>query len=206
MKPLLLVGGGGHCRSCIDAVESAGVYRINGLIERKESGLSEVLGYPVVGSDDDLPALVGRFRNAVVAVGQVKTALPRVRAWEQLVASGATIPVIVSALAHVSRYAEVGDGTVVLHRAIVNAGATVGHNCIVNSFALVEHDAVIGDHCHVATGAILNGGVHVGDGSFIGSGVVVREGVRIGQRVVISAGQVVFKDVPSDVVIRADQQ
>ena len=204
MRALLLIGGGGHCRSCIDVIETGGAFGVSGVVLPPGSRATEVLGYPVLGTDDDLQELISRLGNALVAIGQVKSPEPRVRAWESLVAYGATIPTVVSPLAHVSRHADVGVGTIVMHRGVVNARGIVGRNCIINSFALVEHDVVVGDHCHVATGAILNGGVHVGDGSFVGSGAVVREGVRIGQRVVIGAGQVVLRDVPSDMVIRAD--
>ena len=36
MKKLILVGAGGHCKSCIDIVEKTGEYNIVGLIDLKE--------------------------------------------------------------------------------------------------------------------------------------------------------------------------
>jgi len=32
MKSLLLIGGGGHCRSCIDFIEEEGKYQIAGIV------------------------------------------------------------------------------------------------------------------------------------------------------------------------------
>ena len=36
MKDLILLGAGGHAKSCIDAVEAGGVYHIVGLIDAPE--------------------------------------------------------------------------------------------------------------------------------------------------------------------------
>jgi len=192
---LVLIGGGGHCKAAIDVIESAGL-AIAGVLERPEAELTEVMGYPVLGSDNDLLALVADGHAALVTIGQIKSADPRIRAYDAARAAGADMPCVVSARAHVSRHAEVGQGTLVMHGAVVNAAARVGCNVIVNSLALVEHDAQVGDHCHVSTGARVNGNVTVGAGCFIGSGAVLKNGIRIGAGSVIGAGVVVLDNIP----------
>ena len=72
-----------------------------------------------------------------------------------------------------------GEGTIILHGAIINANVKVGKNCIINSKALIEHDSIIGDNCHISTGTIINGGVKVGDGTFIGSGSITKQSITI---------------------------
>jgi sugar O-acyltransferase (sialic acid O-acetyltransferase NeuD family) len=196
MKSILLIGGGGHCRSCIDVVETENAYAIAGLVLPSGESSSSVFGYPVVGHDEDLPRLVADTPCALIAVGQLKSAAARMHLYELLKKSGAFLPVIVSPKAHVSSRAAVGEGTIVIHAAVVNAGASIGENCIVNTQALVEHDVLIEAHCHISTGARLNGGVVVRQGAFIGSGAVLREGIEIGEGAVIGAGQVVLKSVP----------
>ena len=52
---------------------------------------------------------------------------------------------------HVSKYAQIEEGSVVMHQAVVNADASIGRGCIINTFANVEHDAKIGDYCHIST-------------------------------------------------------
>jgi sugar O-acyltransferase (sialic acid O-acetyltransferase NeuD family) len=191
---LLLVGAGGHARACIDVVEQEARYAVAGLVGLASEVGSKVCGYPVLGTDDDLPQLMERHRLALISIGQIKTAELRERVFALVERKGGVPSPIVSPRAYVSRYAQVGAGTIIMHGAIVNAGARVGRNCIINSLALVEHDTVIGDHCHVATSAALNSGVHVGDGSFIGSGATVRQSTRIGARCVIGMGQTVLRD------------
>ncbi len=202
MKPLLLIGGGGHCRSCIDVIEAHGQYTVAGIVDLKETDAEDCLGYPWLGSDDDLPDLLKKYPWALISVGQVKSPDTRIALYEKLQALGADFPVIISPRAYVSRHALVLPGTIVMHGAIINAGANVGANCIINSQALVEHDSVVAAHCHISTGAKLNGDVHVDSGSFIGSGAVVHHGVRIASRCVVGAGAIVVKNLPEGTIFR----
>jgi len=193
-RPIILVGAGGHAVSCIDVVEEQGEFRIAGLVASSDEVGSEVLGYAVIGDNDSLREIFSSTASALVAVGQIKTAAPRVRLFEQLQGIGYHLPVMVSPRAYVSRHARVGAGTVVMHGAVVNANAIIGSNCIINSHALIEHDASIGDHCHVSTAAVVNGGVHVGERTFLGSCSVVREGASIGDEAFVAMGQRVVGD------------
>lgn len=188
-KPdLILVGAGGHAHACIDVIEQCGQYQIAGLISNKENLYSQHLNYPIIGVDSDLPVLIKSYRYAFVAVGQIESPDPRIRLYHLLLQLGFKLPSVVSPLAHVSRHAIIGLGTIVMHGAVVNAGARVGNNCILNTRALVEHDAIVGDHCHISTGAILNGNVFVGEGSYVGSSSVIKEGVTMGRGCLVGMG------------------
>ena len=192
--PILLVGAGGHARACIDVIEMEGRFVVAGLTGLSEEIGTKILGYSVLGTDNDLPKLLRDCTHALVTVGQIKTPELRIRLFTELERKKYTLPAIVSPRAYVSRHSTLGAGTIVMHGAIVNAGAVVGRNCIINSQALVEHDAVIADHCHVATAAAINSGVSVGQGTFVGSNACVRQGARIGERCVIGMGQRVLGD------------
>lgn len=188
-KPrIILIGAGGHCRSCIDVIEQEGRFIIAGVVDRPDSGMVSAAGYPVLGEDSDLPGLRKQYAFALVAVGQIKSASVRIQLFERLKSLGFELPVILSPRAYVSKYAQVGAGTIVMHDALINTGASVGENCIINSKALIEHDAAVGSHCHISTGAIVNGGVHVGSGTFFGSNAVSVHGVSIPEGSFISAG------------------
>lgn len=194
-KPqILLIGAGGHARACIDVIEQEDRFTVAGLLGLPEEVGASVLGYPVLGTDQELPSLASKFGNALVTVGQIKTPDRRIQLFTVLADTGCTLPSIVSPRGYVSKHATVGAGTIVMHGAVANAGAVVGRNCILNSQSLVEHDAVIGDHCHIATSAAVNAGVRIGAGTFVGSGSTVRQGVAIGERCVIGMGQRVLTD------------
>ena len=192
--PILLLGAGGHARACIDVIEQEGRFAVAALLGLPDEAGTQVLGYPVLGTDADLPAMLGNYARALIAVGHIKTPEPRMRLFELLQRSNCELPAIVSPRAYVSPRATVGAGSIVMHGAVVNAGAVVGRNCIINSQALVEHDSVIADHCHIATSAAINSGVHIGAGTFIGSNSSVRQCVNIGERCLIGMGQRVLAD------------
>ena len=189
MKSLLLIGCGGHARSLIELIESGEEWQIHGLVGLKHQVGSSVFGYSVIGSDEDLPAIVEECSAAVLAIGQLVDPAPRERLAAHLGQLGFQFPTLISPHAAVSRHAQLGPGSTLGHGVIVNAGAVVGSHCILNSRALIEHDVQIGDHCHISTGVLVNGGVTVGSGSFIGSGVMLREGLHLPPLTVIGAGQ-----------------
>jgi len=201
MKSILLVGGGGHCQSCIDVIEEAKTFQIVGVVQPYASS-EPILGYPVIGSDADLPKLLSATKSALITVGQIKTPQVRIRLFELLKQLNAELPVVISSRAYCSKHSEIGEGSIVMHGAIVNARAKLGSNCILNSQALLEHDVKIDDHCHISTGSRVNGGVTIGKGSFVGSGAVIKEGVRLGENVIVGAGQVVLRDLPNGTVVK----
>ena len=188
-KPgLILIGAGGHARSCIDVIEQQGQYRIVGLVGLPDQRHTQQLGYAVIASDDALGELAKSYQYALITVGQIHSVEHRLRLYQQAAQCGFQLPVIISTTAHVSPHALIGAGSIVMHGAIVNAGVSVGNNCIINTRALIEHDTSVEDHCHISTGAILNGDVSVGTGTFIGSGSVIKEGVLVGKGCVIGMG------------------
>jgi sugar O-acyltransferase (sialic acid O-acetyltransferase NeuD family) len=202
MISVILIGGGGHSRSCIDVIECNDSISVRGVIVPESNWNTQVLGYPVLGNDDDLEKLIKYNPYAFVAVGQIKTPEPRIRIYENLKRLNAILPAIISSRSYVSRHSRIDEGTIVMHDALINAGVDIGSNCIINSNATIEHDVKIESHVHISTGALVNGGVIVRAGSFIGSGAILREGIDIGEGSVIGAGQVVLKSLPAGSYIR----
>ncbi len=196
MKPkIILVGGGGHCRSCIDVIEQEGRFDIGGIIDLPEKRHQQILGYPVIGTDSDLPHIAAKYDHFLITLGQIKSPDKRIALFEKIKSLGGNFSVIISPLAYVSKHATIEKGTIVMHKALVNARAAIGKNSIINTNALIEHDSVIRDHCHIATNAVINGGCTVGEGSFFGSTAMARECIDIGKRCVVGAGSKVIKNI-----------
>lgn len=187
-EPLVLIGGGGHCKACIDVIEATGEWNILGILDLAARMGEEVLGYRIIGTDDQIPQYAADDVCFLVCIGQIKTAEPRRRAYERVKSANGKFATIVSPLAYVSPSATVGDGTIVMHQALVNASAAIGDNVIINTLALVEHDAVVGSHCHVSTAAVVNGGAAIGAGSFIGSNAVIIQGTSVPDNDFVPAG------------------
>ena len=194
-ETIVLIGGGGHCASCIDVLESTGRWKIAGIVDPEFGKGSSILGYGIIGTDDDMPAFSALYGSALVTVGQIESAEIRDRLLQRARNAGFMLPVIVASTATVSRHARIGEGTIVMHHSFVNARAAIGSGCIINTGAIIEHDAEIYDLCHVSTGAVVNGGCLIGRGAFIGSRAVLRNNITICPEAVIGAGAVVVNDI-----------
>jgi len=191
MKNIILIGGGGHCKSVIDVIEQEGRFEIVGIVDKPELLGSNVLGYSVIGNDFDLDSLAKKYQYALITVGQIKSPSLRIKLFDLAVKAGFTLPNIISSNAYVSKHSSIGNGVVVMHNAIVNASASIGDNCIINSKALIEHDCLISKHCHISTNATINGGVTVESGCFIGSGTITKELITISENSFIKAGSLI---------------
>lgn len=192
---ILLVGGGGHCKACIDVIEAEDKFNIIGIVDKKEKSHQRVLGYEIIAYDSDLPKFVKERDNFLITIGQIKDPNRRRELFVFLKELKAEFPVVVAPSAYVSKHASVDEGTIVMHHAFINANADIGKNCIVNTAAIIEHDAKIGDHCHISTGSIINGECSIGSGSFIGSNSVIANNIFIAKYVIIGAGSVVVESI-----------
>lgn len=196
-EPIILIGGGGHCRSVIDVIESQGQYEIFGILDMPDKVGTKVLGYPIIGSDSEkeLKEFKAQCPNFLVTVGQVKSAQLRKKIFHRIKVAGGQLPIIISPKAHVSKHAKVEEGTVIHHFAMINANAKVGVNCIINSGALIEHDAVVGDHCHISTHGVINGAARVGEGAMVGSNACMLPMASLPENSMLAASSILTQAV-----------
>lgn len=193
-RPLILIGGGGHCKSVIEVAESAG-YEIKGILDMPDEVGKEVLpGHKVIGTDNEIPQYVEEC-DFVITVGFIKNPAIRIKLYNKVKAAGGRLATIIASTAHVSKYAELGEGTVIMHHAFVNAGAKIGDNCIINTFVNIEHDAVVGNQCHISTGTMVNGECKIGENCFVGSQSVCANCIEIASDIIVGAGSVVRKSI-----------
>mgnify|MGYP001008987240 FL=1 len=193
-RPLILIGGGGHCKSVIEVAESAG-YDIKGILDMPDEVGKEVLpGHKVIGTDDEIPQYVEEC-DFIITVGFIKNPALRIKLYNKVKAAGGRLATIIASTAHVSKYAELGEGTVIMHQVFVNAGAKIGDNCIINTFVNIEHDAEVGNQCHISTGTMVNGECKIGENCFIGSQSVCANCIEIASDIIVGAGSVVRKSI-----------
>lgn len=198
MRKLLLIGGGGHCKSVLDCVLTTGLYDDIGIIDKNPR--ASALGFSVIGSDDDLPRLREcGWTDAFITVGSIGNTDTRHRLYRILSEIGFTIPSIIDPTSVIAHDATICEGVFIGKRAVVNTNSKIGYCAIVNTAAILEHDCVIGDFTHISPGSVLCGQVTVGNGTHIGAGATVRQLIKIGNKAVIGIGSVVVKDIPDNV-------
>lgn len=189
-RRLYIFGSGGHGRVVAAAAQAAGWTYIE-FLDPLWPTLKHAGGWPVSGDGRDLMALDGQA--VIVAIGDNQR---RLELLDLLVEHGHEPIVLVHPAAWVAPDVDLGIGTFVGAKAVINCGATIGRGVIVNTSAVVEHDCSLAAGVHVSPGGILAGTVTVGDGAWVGAGAVVRQGQNIGKHAIIGAGAAVVCDVP----------
>jgi sugar O-acyltransferase (sialic acid O-acetyltransferase NeuD family) len=188
MQNLILLGGGGHCKSCIDVIEQENKYKIAGILDKKELLGQKILNYEFIGTDEDISKFIAEGYHFLITVGQIKTVTIRKKIFALLGNNTAYMATIISPRAYVSSYASIGKGSIIMHDALVNASANIGNNCIINTKVLIEHDVIIENFCHISTSAVINGGARVKEGTFFGSNAVSKEYITTKNEDFIHAG------------------
>ena len=63
MKKIILIGAGGHTKSCIDTIENAyQKLKIHGLIDKRKSD-KKLFNYKIIGSDKDLKSIKKKIQK-----------------------------------------------------------------------------------------------------------------------------------------------
>lgn len=195
MKRLAILGASGHGKVVADSAESSGWDKIV-FFDDAWPSLKANGAWGVVGDTAELLNHLVEYEGIVVAIGNNNTRLDK---HAELLSCGACMVSVVHPNSVVSKYADLGIGSVVMAGAIVNAGAKLGNCCIINTGATIDHDCLLGDSVHISPGAHLAGGVAIGACSWVGVGSNVRQLVQIGKQTVIGAGSVVVKNLPDSV-------
>jgi sugar O-acyltransferase (sialic acid O-acetyltransferase NeuD family) len=203
---IIVYGGGGHGKSLIDLLRALRTYRIVGVIDDSldPKGQHEIMGVPVLGSAQVLPALYAQgVRLAVNAVGGIGNIAIRIKVFERLVDAGFTCPAVVHPSAVVEPSAFLSAGVQIFPLAYVGSEARLGFGAIVNTGAIVSHDCQVGEYANLSPGAILAGEVQIGADTLVGMSSTVNLRTRIGNHARIGNGATIKADVPDNGVVRA---
>lgn len=195
-KKIVLIGGGGHCKSIIDAIQGFGEYNIVGIVDKEENIGKEIYGVDVIGKDEDLQLLYKKgIRYAFITVGSIGSVKIREILYKNAKKIGFEFPVIRDVSSIIAGKVVIEEGVFIGKGVIINSEVSIKANAIINTGAIIEHDCKIGAFAHIAPGATVCGGVSVGYSSHVGCNASVIQGVNIGENVLIGAGSVVVKDI-----------
>ena len=199
---VILVGGGGHGRMCLDVILTNAVLNVVGYIDDDPGS---ILDNTVIrlGGLDLLNTLYNKnLRQVILGIGFLNNMKKRWGLYRNILERGLKIPSIIHKRAIIEPSAKIGQGNQVFGGSIVGSNAVIGDNCIINSGAIVSHDCKISDNVHLTPGAILGGGVEIGKNTIIGMGASILLGVKIGDNVVVNNGTSIYKDVPDNTVVK----
>jgi sugar O-acyltransferase (sialic acid O-acetyltransferase NeuD family) len=194
-EQIILIGGGGHCKSCIDVIEQGQKFEIVGILDLSEKYGQKILGYKIIGNDEDIPKFAKQGFSFLISIGQIAYPKLRIKLFKIIKDNGGNLPVIISPYAYISRHSRIGKGVIIMHNAIINANVVIGENCIINNKALIEHDVEIESNVHISTNTTINGECKIGENCLIGSSSILNHTIKIASNTIIGSGAVVTKDI-----------
>lgn len=203
-REVLIYGAGGHAKTIIDLLRQTSQFHLAGIVADPPPGETNLLGVPILGASDVLPALYADgIRLIVNAVGGLQSTRVRIEIFERLAKLGYAFPAILHRTAVIEPSAAIAPGVQVFGLAFIGSASSVGFGAIINTGAIVSHDCVIGEYVHLAPGALLAGHVKVGTGALVGMGVTTHMNVTIGEWTRLGNGARIHGDVPPHTVVQA---
>lgn len=195
-KSILLIGGGGHCKSVLDTLISNGYYSDIAIIDTVDKVGNKILDVPIIGSDAELSELFKKgYKNAFITMGSIGDTSLRVKLFKLVESIGFNIPNIIDKTSTISRFVELKNGIFIGKNTIINAGSTIQKGSIINSGAIIEHDNIIGEYSHIAPGTTLSGDVSIGNNTHVGANSVIRQQINVGSNTMIGTGSNVISNI-----------
>lgn len=183
MRPLVIIGAGGHGRVIADIAKLCGYQEIVFLDDAQIEGVAgKVCDYTKYIQTSDF--VVGIGNNSI-----------REKIHQELSGSNAEIVTLIHPKAVVAEQVQLGRGTTVMAGAVINVGTVVGDGVVINTNSSIDHDCLIGDFCHVSVGASLCGTVRIGRQTMISAGATVIHNVTVCDNCMIGAGAVVIRNI-----------
>ncbi len=200
MNDLIIVGASGLGREIADWIED-----IN-----EVTPTWNLLGY----LDDNLDALNG-YPSDYKVIGKISEWEPKPNQWfvcglafpdvkrhcvELLKSKGAHFATIIHPTAIISKFSEIGEGTVITQRSGLNTNTKVG-KFVTLLESRMGHDSSIGDFSTLSGDCNINGHVSIGEDVYVSCGVSIAPSKKIGDGVKIGIGSIVISNVKPGVTV-----
>lgn len=194
MKPLVIIGAGGHARVLLDIALICD-YEILGFTLPEKSEVRDCFGYPVIGTDDEVLKSSSKDFLLVNALGSIGSLERRYEVFRRFHQKGFCFATLIHPSATVAHGVNLGEGVQIMAGSVIQPGCSIGVDSIVNTGCLIDHDCRIGNHVHLAPGVTISGSVGVGDCTHVGTAASVIQGVNIGEWSLVGAGSLVLRDI-----------
>lgn len=187
MNKISIIGASGHAKVIIDIIEENG--GVVGEVYDQDVLKKEILGKKIRHNLNVLP------KASVIAIGDnfIRKKIASSNFFD--------LQALIHPKSSISKYSEIGTGTVVMSGVSVNAGSSVGNFCILNTNCSIDHDCKISDFVHISPNVALAGNVEIGECTHVGIGASIIQGIKIGRNCIIGAGAVIIRDVQDGMTI-----
>ena len=188
MRPLVIIGGGGHAAVLAETARAAG-FAIAGYTapEASQRNIGPYLGHDTGLGSRYAPAQI----DLVIGIGSIAPTQQRGDLYRTFIERGYSFATVIHPSATIAGSAKIGRGVQVMAGCILQTNVVIADNVIINTRASIDHDSVVGAHAHIAPGAILCGGVTVGECAHVGPGAVLIQNCSVPYKGFVRAGEVV---------------
>jgi len=197
-KKIAVYGASGFGREVASLIQSNDNYDVPCFID-DDTSMQQVCvnGIPVMNFE----TACSRFCNFSIAGG---IGNPKIREFlmKKVVAAGLEVETITHPCVEMSKWIEIGTGTIICAGSILTTNILLGKYVQINLSCTIGHDVIMGDYTTLAPGVHVSGWVHFGKRVYVGTGAVIINGTKenpivINDDAVIGAGACVTKSVPA---------
>ena len=198
MKDIVIIGAGGFGREVkwlIDEInEVSKQWNFLGFIDDNMERGTKINDSIVIG---DLKWLNKQSVNVICAIADP---IVKKRVLDQLTESNNIYPILIHPDVRMSRFVDIGEGSIICSGCILTVNIKVGKHVIINLDSTIGHDAFIGDYSTILPSVNISGYVNIEEMVSVGTGAKIIQELRVGRNTIIGAGAIVTKDIPQNVV------
>lgn len=198
MKDIVIIGAGGFGREVQWLIEEintkANLWNFLGFVDDNVPKNTLVNGSKVIG---DVNWLIEQEVNVVCAIADP---IIRRHVLTKLDSSKNTYPILIHPDVHISKFVNIGEGSIICAGSIITVNITIGRHVIINIDTKIGHDATIGDYSTLLPSVNISGHVTVGEEVSMGTGSKIIQNLSIGKNSIIGAGAIITKNIPENVV------
>jgi len=201
-QKVIIVGSSGHSKVIIDIFEKENKYRIVGLLDSYRNIGEEILGYRVIGKEEDLPVLLSKNFNCkiFIAIGDNWIRYKVMRKIIDIIPSVDFANTIHPSV-QIGKNVQIGKGVAIMAGAIINSNTKIGDFTIINTKASIDHDSKMSNFSSLAPNVTTGGNVSIGEFSAISIGATIKHGLSIGKHSIIGAGALLMKNCGDNLIM-----
>ena len=204
MQKLVIIGAGGFARETLDVVDAINAqkpqYDMLGFIADPDYAAAGTIlnDKPILGGFDWLADAQQADNAAIQVVCGVGAPQHRHKLIQRAQATGATFATLIHPNALLTRWVQVGPGSIITAGCVLTNQIVIGQHVHVNLDCTLGHDVVLHDYATLAPGVHVSGNVTLEQGVYVGTGANLIEKLTVGRWSIVGAGSTVTKDIPAN--------
>jgi sugar O-acyltransferase (sialic acid O-acetyltransferase NeuD family) len=158
--------------------------------------LPDILGIPILGSDDFLISHYSDYSHAKLCI-TLDDVWIKQKLYNLYQEKNFEFHSIISKDTSISKTAKIQQGSIIQRGVNIGPDSKIGKCCKINVHANIMHDGHIGDFCTIAPNAVTLGYIELKSNVFLGANATILPNITIGENVIVGAGAVATKSLDS---------